>query len=658
MREEVPQPPPTTTSSSSRRPLPRRTDGLKGAMTEGCTDDDIGIDIDVWVPNNELMSTRGNENCTETRLSSSSSSPTSAPLFCHHDPADHQDKDDDTTIIQHDKTKNNLARIIFRVADTNDGTATEGRRMTSHEKKQVKYQLKQARQAVRKEKRKRQHIQGIQEAKRQKAERKRLKRLAWQSKQQQPLNRQHQQQEEEEEQQEEQQQYLPQPNHQQQEPQQDNREKGMMHTPLFEKTAFATSCSTMVELQGGDDPSQKQEEVDQYNIQNEVDAPNTRQLLPTPAMLTPAATCLAREMGILLKPSPTTTCKQHGTIMDPVISSQWAKLLLHDAFTPADISRSREEMRPMAYRVVPEVWSRLCPDSLWTAMTSTTTNHDCYDDAAAAAAAASTVATISAAYSTYTDRHDEEGRTTVVNEKQHQIHEPGEVTIAKTGALVPSIAMPKTCFNPRHDYTFAQLRSSPYSSYDEDAYLILKHLHQYSNLHIACGALFGCDFLLYDGHRDERHSFAGLRIYCCDPRSRSHRGEEQGNGTTNCCDGIKNDQLPIPSAYDMAGFVRTMNSARKIALLATVVREGEERDGDDCGGDDDANSPPRMMTSKPSYRIALVDLALEKVLTAPTHVRKGNTNKRRSEDDAANGLAKQKSKPKSTIVPPDSPLLR
>jgi hypothetical protein len=108
--------------------------------------------------------------------------------------------------------------------------------------------------------------------------------------------------------------------------------------------------------------------------------------------------------------------------------------------------------------------------------------------------------------------------------------------------------------------------------------------------------------------------------------------EKEGSGSIN-------DQLPIPSAYDMAGFVRTMNSARKIALLATVVR-----DVDDGGGNGVDNSPPKTMatTSKPTYRIAIVDLALEKVLSAPTHVRKGNTKKRRSEEDAANGLVKRK----------------
>ena len=41
-------------------------------------------------------------------------------------------------------------------------------------------------------------------------------------------------------------------------------------------------------------------------------------------------------------------------------------------------------------------------------------------------------------------------------------------------------------------------------------------------------------------------------------------------------------------------------------------------------------------------RIAIVDLALEKVLTAHAHIRKGNTAKRRTEEDAVSGLAKKR----------------
>ena len=94
-------------------------------------------------------------------------------------------------------------------------------------------------------------------------------------------------------------------------------------------------------------------------------------------------------------------------------------------------------------------------------------------------------------------------------------------------------------------------------------------------------------------------------------------------------------RFPTPSAYDMTGFVRTMNTARKIALVAMVVRRGGRRGsgGGDC--DDDA-------MAQPNARIAIVDLALEKVLTAHAHVRKGSTTKRRTEEDAASGLARKR----------------
>ena len=108
---------------------------------------------------------------------------------------------------------------------------------------------------------------------------------------------------------------------------------------------------------------------------------------------------------------------------------------------------------------------------------------------------------------------------------------------------------------------------------------------------------------MYDGKRDERHSFAGLRIY-------SSNNKEEGI------------QFPIPTAYDMMGFVRSMNTARKIALIATVVR-GRGR----------GDTTPR---------VSIVDLALEKVLTAPTHIRNGNTVERRSEEESIIGLAKQR----------------
>jgi tRNA splicing endonuclease len=123
---------------------------------------------------------------------------------------------------------------------------------------------------------------------------------------------------------------------------------------------------------------------------------------------------------------------------------------------------------------------------------------------------------------------------------------------------------------------------------DTDTDIVVSMLHRRSNLHISCGAKFGCDFLLYDGRRDERHAFAGLRI-------------------------IERDsalQLPLPTTYDLTGYVRCLNTAGKLALVATVEH-------DEAG-----------------EHVAIVDLALEKIL--PQNKRK------RSRQDAAKNLAKHR----------------
>jgi hypothetical protein len=132
--------------------------------------------------------------------------------------------------------------------------------------------------------------------------------------------------------------------------------------------------------------------------------------------------------------------------------------------------------------------------------------------------------------------------------------------------------------------------SSSSCTYDVDAYAVICHIHRYSRLHVACGAAFGCDFLLYRGRREDRHSFAGLCIHSSGSRHRCGGGRDCEIGD-RCKLGGKDDdhdgridtsgtsteggfmRIPVPTAYDMSGFVRTMNTARKIALVAMVVRD-------------------------------------------------------------------------------------
>jgi hypothetical protein len=199
-------------------------------------------------------------------------------------------------------------------------------------------------------------------------------------------------------------------------------------------------------------------------------------------MLTPAATLVAQDLGMLLKPddyrdrrttsstttTTTTTTRTNTmmtTIMDPILSAKWATAL-QQSMIPVETRREEEDIRPMAYRLVPEKWSRLCPDTLWMP--------------------------------------------------------PAKTASFKVGKSADS-NMTSTLLSSSS--SLVQIRNSSSSStttttsttttYDDDTYAIVSHLHNHSNIHITCGASFGCDYLLYDGRRTERHSFAGLRVYHC-----------------------------------------------------------------------------------------------------------------------------------------------
>jgi hypothetical protein len=125
---------------------------------------------------------------------------------------------------------------------------------------------------------------------------------------------------------------------------------------------------------------------------------------------------------------------------------------------------------------------------------------------------------------------------------------------------------------------------------DSDLAIVCAVLHSRSkDLQISCGSKFGCDLLLYDGPRDQRHAFAGLRILSAER---------------------------LPRSYDLHGYVRCLNTAGKLSLLAKVDRS------------DDGSAA----------RVAFVDLALEKILTAPRHAKRSLKEARR---DVSKNLAKK-----------------
>lgn len=256
-------------------------------------------------------------------------------------------------------------------------------------------------------------------------------------------------------------------------------------------------------------------EVSQAALEEELaDLRGDRNGVPPVMLSPPLANQALRSGGIL---SVETCCKveqatnedggESGLIIDDELANRWATALKEN-MKPAEAARNEEDgIRAMPYQLMPEVWSRLRPESL-------------------------------------------SAGSIEFGEAINNI-EKNESDVAVSTNVWSSV-------------TVRQRRER----LDSDTNLVVSVLHRQSNLHVSCGAKFGCDFLLYDGRRDERHAFAGLRIV-------------ERNSS----------QLPTPSPYDLTGFVRCLNTAGKLALVATVDR-------DESG----------------VARIAFVDLALEKIL--------------------------------------------
>ena len=268
------------------------------------------------------------------------------------------------------------------------------------------------------------------------------------------------------------------------------------------------------------------------------------------------------------------------------LALHWS-ILIKSLMKNAEDIRSKESIRPMAYQIIPEVWTRLrplpCPNSY--TLTAATKNYD-----------------------------------TNASSKNDWTY-------------IPS-------YFPNKPGSSTSTNSISISKHEQDKLIVFEQIHRLSNVHISCGAKFGCDFLLYNGNREEQHAFAGLRVisssYDKFPNTASHgncvmletsipiqdiNGEfnevEKSSSETKSIivDRSSRCLFPIPSPYDLAGYVRGLNTAGKLALLATVIRTSTHKDHDNVECDQDINHTQ-------THHVAFVDLALEKILSAPTHKKK------------------------------------
>jgi hypothetical protein len=206
--------------------------------------------------------------------------------------------------------------------------------------------------------------------------------------------------------------------------------------------------------------------------------------------------------------------------MDDAWAQDWT-VALKESMVPALVVRGREDMRPMAYDIVPEVWSRLRPESLQA-------NQQQQQKTKTVKPAAKT--------------------TTIIKDSNQQ---EGE------------------------SWGLVSIRPPSVSSFDSDLAAVTEVLYRNTALHVSCGAKFGCDLLLYDGPRKNRHAFAGLRLVVL------------GNKPASTA-------FPLPSSYAVAGYVRCLNTAGKLALLS-LVRRQTQPDG------------------STRFHVAIVDLKLQRV---------------------------------------------
>jgi hypothetical protein len=271
--------------------------------------------------------------------------------------------------------------------------------------------------------------------------------------------------------------------------------------------------------------------------------------------------------------------------MDMKLSELWGRSLLQHSIWPAQCERQKEtNIRSMPYHIVPEVWTRLRP-KFYTRMNDTENNH---------------------IHNNVNNRDDNDS----CNDYHSQDH--------------------MWCnMNATNDATFVNGHYNRDDKYEDDVIrnrnTILQFLHHPNHepqLHISDGTKFGCDFLLYDGPRHERHAFAGLRIV--PPAQSQHDGcattttlPTNNKTTSNSNNTIENDsdhaRFPIhPNAYDLAGYVRCLNTAGKLALLATsvLVNDTEPNNHIDVS---DNTTQQQQQGRLISRKVLIVDLALEKV---------------------------------------------
>lgn len=290
-------------------------------------------------------------------------------------------------------------------------------------------------------------------------------------------------------------------------------------------------------------------------------------------------------------------------VYDHGLSEEWANRLKQQCVLPAEALRQKEDLRPLAYRLQPEPWKRLRP-SLEENQVETTTRN-AFDQ----------IQKPQSSLSSSSER-SEKGELTEINPQPRD--------------WVPLTCRPRiTLMSPPHPLPSTKARIQ----HDDILSIVFEYIHRETPYFISCGAKFGSDFLIYDGPRDKRHAFAGLRVLSSSTSSMTTTAspstlvktsllkDAQSNKSMSNGDVV---ELPLPTAYSLTGFVRCLNTAGKLALLATV-----EELSDTVDMVENEPSEKRFYIEKKVYRVAFVDVALEKVLDVHKRKNRGRSDKKK-----------------------------
>ena len=309
------------------------------------------------------------------------------------------------------------------------------------------------------------------------------------------------------------------------------------------------------------------------------------------------------------------------------MAEDWSNRLKEKCILPAESVRQKEDLRPLAYRLHPEPWQRMRPTPI-----------------------------------------KEQPMLTTSRSRNRKYHNPEKED--KKKSLVPKTTEDQIIVNPNpRDWITLTCRprltsssssssSSSILQHDDILSIVFEYIHRETPFYLSCGAKFGSDYLIYDGPRESRHAFAGLRVL-----SRFTNLMTSSSSLLPTTDKDLNAsspppssselQLPLPTAFSLTSFVRCLNTAGKLALLATVEEvqvvvpdsNEEQQEGSNGENDIDQNDTITRKINNNNitthYRVAFVDVALEKVLDV--HKRKKGSSKKKLQKrrDVTQNLAKK-----------------